>query len=116
MGLLPWRRRESRTQNPVTEKTTVYHDADGVRRTLIIDDERPGVVVVHTQQDLEPILDAVHRDRELFAHNGPNKVIGYVPVFAAERAVLEGWDERDWSKWWNGEGRAFRVWNPGGTI
>jgi len=100
----------------VSESKLTYRDADGVRRTLITDDERPGVVVVHTQQDIEPILDSVARDRELFKHNGPNKVIGRVPVAVAEKAVLEGWDEGDWRKWWNGEGRPFRIWNPGGMI
>jgi hypothetical protein len=53
----------------------------------LIDDERPGVVVVHTEQDIEPVLDSVARDREIMLNNGPNKLIGRVPVSVAERAV-----------------------------
>jgi hypothetical protein len=100
----------------VTEKTTIYHDADGVRRTLITDDERPGVAIVKSEQDIEPILESVARDREIMRNDGVNKLIGRVPVAVYERACLEQWDESDWRKWWNGEGRPFRIWNPGGTI
>jgi hypothetical protein len=100
----------------VTEHKKIYRDADGVRRTLITDDERPDVVVVQTEQDIEPILRSIERDREIFAHDGPNKVIGRVPVHVYERACLERWDEGDWLKWWNGEGRPFRIWKPWATL
>ena len=94
----------------------VYANANGVRRTLIWDDDDPTKVVVQTSQDIEPILDSVARDREIMRNNGPNKVLGRVPVAVAERAVHEHWGEDDWRKWWNGDGRAFRIWNPSGTL
>jgi len=100
----------------MTEKKTVYANAYGVRRTLITDDERPGDVIVQTEQDIEPILDGVARDRELFRNDGVNKVIGRVPVAVVEKAALEHWDESDWRRWWNGEGRAFRIWRPGAQL
>lgn len=100
----------------MSERKTLYRNRDGVRRTLITDDERPGAVVVHTQEDLEPLLDSVARDREIMRNDGVNKLLGRVPVTVYERACLEKWDEGDWRKWWNGEGRAFRIWNPGGTL
>ena len=40
----------------MTERRTIYRNADGVRRTLITDDERPEDFTVHTQQDIEPII------------------------------------------------------------
>jgi hypothetical protein len=83
---------------------------------LIADDERPDQFVVKTSQDLEPILDSVARDRELMANNGDNVLLGRVPVHVYERAVHEQWEESDWRKWWNGEGRAFRIWKPGANI
>jgi hypothetical protein len=105
------------------QRAFVYADANGVRRTLIADDETPDRFVVKTSQDLEPIIDSIARDRELFANSGPNKVIGRVPVAVVERAVHEQWEENDWRKWWNGagpddlpNGRAFRIWNPGGWL
>lgn len=100
----------------MTERKTVYANADGVRRTLIVDDERPNCVVVQTEQDVEPILASVARDREIFVHNGPNKVIGRVPVAVSEQACLEQWGEDDWRRWWNGDGRAYRIWRPGAWL
>jgi hypothetical protein len=98
------------------QRAFVYEDRNGVRRTLIADDERPDQFVVKTSQDLEPILDSVARDRELFANTGDMKVLGRVPVAVYERAVHEEWEESDWRKWWNGEGRAFRIWKPGANV
>jgi hypothetical protein len=98
------------------QRAFVYADANGVRRTLIADDERPDQFVVKTTQDIEPILESVARDRELMRNTGDAKVLGRVPVAVAERAVHEDWDESDWRKWWNGEGRAFRIWKPGANV
>lgn len=100
----------------MTEQRYVYQNRHGVRRTMIVDDERPDRFVVQTEQDIEPILDLVAMEREIMRNNGPNKVLGHVPIAVAERAVHEQWGEDDWSRWWNGEGRAFRVWNPGGWV
>ena len=101
------------------QRAFVYEDRNGVRRTLIADDERPDQFTVKTSQDLEPILDSVARDRELFANNGDNVVLGRVPVGVYERAVHEQWGEDDWRKWWNGKGpddlpngRLCRIWKP----
>lgn len=98
------------------QRAFVYADANGVRRSLIVDDERPDQFTVKTEQDIEPLLDSVARDRELMRNDGPNKVLGRVPVGVYERAVHEQWDESDWRKWWNGEGRAFRIWKPGANV
>ena len=107
----------------MSERKRIYRDRDGIRRTMIWDDEDPDQVTVLTEQDIEPILDSVARDREIMLNNGPNKVLGRPPVAVYERAVHEQWDERDWTRWWNGQGpsdlpngRAFRIWKPGGTI
>jgi hypothetical protein len=96
----------------VTERSRVYHDAYGVRRTLIVDDERPGFVV-NTQQDVEPVLASVERDRAIMAHDGVNKLLARIPVSIFERSVHEQWDDGDWKKWLNSsEAAPFRVW-PG---
>jgi hypothetical protein len=96
----------------MAERKRVYRDADGIRRTLIWDDEEPDKFHVLTEQDLEPILDSVERDRAIMRQNGDNKLANRVPAIIYERAVHEQWDEGDWRKWFNGEGRAFRIW-PG---
>jgi hypothetical protein len=100
-----------------------YHDRDGVRRSLIWEDDEPDKFVVHTEQDLEPLIELIAIEREVMRNNGPNKLLGHVPVCVAERAVHEQWGEDDWRKWWNGQGpddlpngRAFRVWNPSWNV
>lgn len=100
----------------MTQQRMVYRNRDGVRRTLIWDDERPDDVTVHTEEDIEPLLESVARDREIMRNDGVNKLLGRVPVTVYERATHEQWGEDDWRKWWNGEGRAFRIWNPGGQV
>lgn len=95
----------------MAERQRIYRDSDGVRRTLIWDDEDPDQVVVQTEQDIEPILDSVERDRAIMAHNGHNKLLARVPVAVYERAVIEQWDEDDWARYLNSpEAAPFRVW------
>ena len=95
----------------MTEQRYVYADANGVRRTMIVDDERPDRFVVHTEQDVEPILDGVARDREIMSHAGVNKLVARLPVELFERAVHQNWDESDWRRFLNGpEAAPFRVW------
>ena len=94
----------------MTERKTVYKNADGVRRTLISDDERPGFVV-RTEQVLDEILAGINRDRELHPANSTNKMLARIPIEIYERAVLQGWDEDDWRRWLNSfEAAPFRIW------
>jgi hypothetical protein len=94
----------------VAERKTVYQNGYGVRRTLIGDDERPGFVV-QTEQDIEPVLDSIERDRAMMAHDGVNKLIARIPVAIFERSVHEQWEEGDWKKWLNSsEAAPFRIW------
>jgi hypothetical protein len=94
----------------VAERSRVYHNGYGVRRTLIVDDERPGFVV-QTEQDIEPVLDSIERDRATMAHDGVNKLLARIPISIFERSVHEQWDEGDWKKWLNSsEAAPFRIW------
>jgi hypothetical protein len=96
----------------MAERTRIYRDHDGVRRTLIWDDEDPDKVVVHTEQDLEEILAGAARRRDDHKPHADMQGVGYVPVSVWERACLEQWDEGDWRKWWRGDGKPFRT-SPG---
>ena len=93
----------------MTERKRVYRDSDGIKRTLIWNDADPDSFHILTEQDVEPILEAVARDREIMPNNGVNKLTHHVPAIVYERACREGWDEGDWRKWYNGEGRPFAV-------
>jgi hypothetical protein len=93
------------------QRAFVYEDRNGVRRTLIADDEWPDRFVVKTSQDLEPILESVARDRELMANTGVNKLAARVPVSIYERSIHEQWSEDDWKRWLNSsEAEPFRIW------
>ena len=95
----------------MTERRTPYHDANGVRRTLVTDDERPEDFAVHTEQVLDEILDSIERDRATMAHNGVNKLLARIPIEVYERSVHEQWDEGDWARWLNSsEAAPFRIW------
>lgn len=95
----------------MTERRTTYRDADGVRRTMITDDDRPDEVVVHTQQVLDEILESVERDRAIMQMNGENKLLARLPIEVYERACLEKWGEDDWARYLNSyEAAPFRIW------
>ena len=95
----------------MSERKQIYHDSNGVRRTLITDDERPEDFAVHTEQVLDEILDSVERDRATMAHNGVNKLLARIPIPIYERAVHEQWDDADWARWLNSsEAEPFRIW------
>jgi hypothetical protein len=89
----------------------IYKNADGIRRTLITDPDRPYAPVVKTEQVVDEILDGVARDRDTMNTRGPNKLVARVPMIIYERAIHEGWDEDDWKKWLNSsEATPFRIW------
>ena len=99
----------------MSERQRIYRDSNGVRRTAIWDDEDPEQVTVHTQQDVEPVLDSVERDRAIMAHDGDNKLLARIPVSIFERSVHEQWDDGDWKRWLNSsEAAPFRIW--GGRV
>jgi hypothetical protein len=95
----------------MSERQRIYRDADGIRRTLIWDDEDPDQVTVRTQQDVEPVLDSVERDRAIMKHDGVNKLLARIPISIFERSVHEEWDDGDWARWLNSfEAAPFRIW------
>lgn len=96
----------------MTEHKRVYANDNGVRRTLVIDDERPDQVGVFTEQNLDEILEGISRDRELHSERTTNKLLARIPITVYELAVNQKWDEGDWRRWLNSfEAAPFRVWS-----
>jgi hypothetical protein len=96
----------------VGEARRRYEARDGVARTLITDDDTPDRFYVLTQQDIEPILDGIARDRETMRH-GVNKLAARLPLFVYEDLLHRGiiGDEDAFKKWLNGpEATPWRVW------
>jgi len=93
------------------EHKTVYVNSDGVRRTMISDDDSPGVIRVYTEADMTQLVENNRALAELQPRRSTTKLLARVPLTVYEKSVLEEWDERDWSKWLNDpDNRAFRVW------
>jgi hypothetical protein len=93
----------------------VYVNRDGVRRTLIVDDERPGFVV-NTEQNLDEVLAGIARDREIMRQNGDGRLEARLPVPIAERFMLPGggWDDERLARFLvSSEARPWRIWKGG---
>lgn len=91
-----------------------YRARDGVVRTLIADE---GGFVIRTDQDVEPILDSIARDREIMTNRGDNKVLGRLPLLVVEDLIRrEIYDDPDaFDRWWNStEANPWRIW--GGRV
>ena len=94
----------------MSERRRIYRDSDGLRRTIIFDDEDPSKFVVQTEQVLDEVLASVERDRETMGH-GVNKLLARLPIEVYERAVHENWGEDDWARYLNSsEAAQFRIW------
>lgn len=89
----------------------VYRNSDGIKRTFYVDPDKPYSPLVHTEQDVEEIIDGVNRDREIMKNNGPNKLVARVPATVFEESIHNNWDDGDWKKYLNSsEARPFRIW------
>jgi hypothetical protein len=89
----------------------IYRNSDGIRRTFYVDPDSPYSPLVHTEQDVEEILDGVKRDREIMQNSGPSKLVARVPVTVWEESIHRQWDDGDWKKYLNSsEARPFRIW------
>lgn len=93
------------------ERKFIYDDQGDIRRTLIVDEEKPYSPVVKTSLVMDDILDSVQRDRDNIRPNSTNKLVARVPMTIYEQSIHEGWDEDKWKQWLNDpDNAAFRVW------
>lgn len=88
-----------------------YHNADGVRRHMIADDTDPDRFTVHTEVDMEQVIESNKIARELHPEKSTNKLVARVPMTVVEQSIHENWDDADWKRWLNDpDNKAFRVW------
>jgi uncharacterized phage protein gp47/JayE len=93
----------------MVEKRITYFERDGIRRTMILDDEHPGRVVVHAEQDIEQITAGIARDRELLNQRGDMKMVARIPAVHADRVI--GMDPDELKHFLNdSDNEAFRIW------
>ena len=84
----------------MVERTRIYRNSLGIRRTSIWEDDNPNQITVRTDQDLTPILDGIARDRETMRH-GENKLAARIPLTVYEdlkhRGIAD--DEAKFKAW-----------------
>ena len=96
------------------EQRRRYLARDGITRDTITDSDS---LTTHIQQDLEPVLDSIARDRELMPNNGVNKLLGRLPLIVVEDLIKRGiYDDPDaFTRWWNTiEANPWRIYK--GTV
>lgn len=94
----------------MVERRQVYRNGYGIRRELVWNDN--GEVVFNTDQDVEPVLESIARDRETMRH-GTNKVAARLPAIEVEKLTRRGiYNDPDaFKKWLNGpEAAEWRIW------
>ncbi len=97
----------------MAQHKVLYRNSDGVRRTSITNDDRPGEISVYTEVEADAILKSIEEAREVVAltPRSMNKHLARVPMTVYETSVVEQWDEAKWKKWLNDpDNAAFRVW------
>ena len=95
------------------ERKRRYDARNGVLRTLITDDSAPGSFHVKHEQDVEPILDSIKRDREIYRNTGDNKVTHRIPTVIYEELQRQGIaDDPDFFRIWlnSAEADEWRIW------
>jgi hypothetical protein len=94
------------------ESTYVYRNSDGVKRTSIVDSEKPWQVKVFTEVEMDGVIESIKMAREEgHAPGSANRLVARVPMTVVEQSIHEQWDDDDWKKWLNDpDNAAFRVW------
>lgn len=93
------------------ESRVLYRNSDGVRRSFLLDQERPDQFTVHTEVEMDEVLEGIKRARENQDPRSVNKTLARVPMTVYEQSLVEQWDDADWQKWLNDpDNKAFRIW------
>lgn len=95
----------------MAESRMTYRNSDGVRRTSIVDTDRPDQITIYTEADMTETIESVKRMREAQDPKSTHRHLARVPMTVYEKSILEDWDDADWDRWLNDPDNAmFRVW------
>lgn len=95
------------------EHKILYHNRDGVKRTMIADTETPDKFTVHTSVEMDRVLESIAEAQEVEAGKVRpiNRHLARVPMTVYEQSIVEKWDDKRWAQWLNDpDNSAFRVW------
>lgn len=95
----------------MAESRLTYRNSDGVRRTSIVDTDRPGQIVVYTEADMTEVIESIKQKRDNIDLKSTHRHLATVPMTVYEKSIHEEWDDADWDRWLNDpDNAAFRVW------
>lgn len=92
---------------------TILDHRGSVLKTFHVDKTEEGRTIEVTEQDLDPIIEAVKRERETREQDPEMKLAALIPMVIVEQAMREGWwnDEDAIKRWLNDpQNECFRVW------
>lgn len=92
---------------------TILDHRGSVLKTFHVDKTEEGRTIEVTEQDLDPIIEAVKRERETREQDPEMKLAALIPMVIVEQAMREGWwnDEAAVKRWLNDpQNECFRVW------
>lgn len=94
------------------ESLYTYRNSDGVKRTSVVDSEKPHQLRVYTEVEMDGVLKSIEGLRDEGHKPGSaNRLVARVPLTVVEQSIHEQWDDNDWKKWLNDpDNAAFRVW------
>jgi len=94
------------------DEKIIFDQYNGITEYAHFDPMKPGSIAFSTEQDCDPIVEQVKRDRD--APVGKEwRHVASVPMIFYDQAVREGWvhDRDKWHKFLNNpDFKAFRVW------
>lgn len=96
----------------MAESLYTYRNSDGVKRTSVVDDDKPWQLKVFTEVEMDGVLESIKRARDEGHHpKSANRLVARVPMTVVEQSIHEQWDDGDWKKWLNDpDNAAFRIW------
>lgn len=95
----------------MAEKKFVYQLGDGVRRTMVYEDDQPDKFTINTEVDVTNLADDNKALRENHKAHSTNKLVARVPMTIYEQSVREQWDDAKWKQFLNDpDNKVFRVW------
>lgn len=93
--------------------TAILDHRGSVLKTIYVDDNDPSRMVEVTEQDLDPLIEAVKEKRETHVQDPDMKLAAVIPMVVVEQMMREGsWgDEAALKRWLNDpQNECFRVW------
>lgn len=94
----------------MAESKLTYRNSDGIRRTSIVDTDRPDQITIYTEADMTVVIEGIKALRDVQDPKSTHRHLARIPMTVYEQSIHEDWDEAKWTQWLNDPDNAmFRV-------